>query len=98
MRYTVEGCMAELSDITANGMPTRTLAVESEDADAVVRAVEGLGLGGYENISYPRGLAALLDCAPECYAVIDVGTNSVKFHIGARDPVVSGRASPIAPS
>jgi exopolyphosphatase / guanosine-5'-triphosphate,3'-diphosphate pyrophosphatase len=26
-RYTVEGCMAELSEVVANGKPTRTLAV-----------------------------------------------------------------------
>ena len=30
-------------------------------------------------------LAALIDDEPERYAVIDVGTNSVKFHIGERD-------------
>ena len=36
-RYTVGGCMAELSEVVANGKPTRTLAVESEDAAAVMR-------------------------------------------------------------
>ena len=77
--------MAELSDVVANGKPTRTIAVESEDAAAVIRAVRELGLGGYRNTSYPLGLAALIDDAPERYAVIDVGTNSVKFHIGERD-------------
>jgi exopolyphosphatase/guanosine-5'-triphosphate,3'-diphosphate pyrophosphatase len=86
VRYTIDGCMAELSDIVADGKSTRTIAVESEDAGAVVRAVTGLGLGGYVNLSYPRALLALLDDEPERYGVIDVGTNSVKFHIGARDP------------
>lgn len=85
VRYTFDGCMAELSDIQANGKPTRTIAVESEDPASVVRAVAKLGLGGYVNVSYPRALPALLDDEPERYAVIDVGTNSVKFHIGARD-------------
>ena len=85
VRYAIDGCMAELSDILANDRSARTIAVESEDAAAVVRAVAGLGLGGYTNISYPRALAELIDDAPESYAVIDVGTNSVKFHIGARD-------------
>ncbi len=85
-RYTVGGCMAELSDVVANGTPTRTIAVESEDAPAVIRAVRDLGLGGYTNTSYPRGLAALLDAEPARFAVIDVGTNSVKFHIGERQP------------
>ena len=81
-RYTVGGCMAELSDVVANGKPTRTIAVESEDAAAVIRAVRELGLGGYTNTSYPRGLAALIDDEPLRYAVIDAGTNSIKFHIG----------------
>ena len=34
IRYTVDGCMAELSDVVANGKPTRTIAIESEDAAA----------------------------------------------------------------
>jgi exopolyphosphatase/guanosine-5'-triphosphate,3'-diphosphate pyrophosphatase len=84
-RYTVGGCMAELSDVVANGKPTRTIAVESEDAAGVIRAVRELGLGGYRNTSYPLGLAALIDDAPVRYAVIDVGTNSVKFHVGESD-------------
>jgi exopolyphosphatase/guanosine-5'-triphosphate,3'-diphosphate pyrophosphatase len=88
-RYTVGGCMADLSEVVANGKPTRTLAVESEDAAGVMRAVRELGLEGYTNASYPRALAALIDGAPERYAVIDAGTNSIKFHIGERD--VSGK-------
>jgi len=84
-RYTVGGCMAELADVVANGKPTRTIAIESEDAAGVIRAVRELGLGGYTNTSYPRGLAALIEDDPERYAVIDVGTNSIKFHIGERN-------------
>ena len=52
---------------------------------------KGLGLGGYENISYPRGLAALIDQSPELYAVIDVGTNSVKFDIASARLTGPGR-------
>ena len=84
VRYTVGGCTAEFSDVTANGKPTRTIAVESEDAAGVIRAVRELGLGGYTNTSYPRALAALIDDEPERYAVVDAGTNSIKFHIGER--------------
>ena len=80
-RYTVGGCMAELSEVVADGKPTRTVAVESEDAAAVIAAVRSLGLGGYGNTSYPRGLAALIDGSASRYAVIDVGTNSIKFHV-----------------
>jgi len=85
VRYRVEGCMAELSAITANGLPVRTIAVEAEDPQAVVRAVAALGLSGYVNTNYARGLAELLDGAPERYAVIDAGTNSIKFHIAQRN-------------
>jgi len=84
-RYTVGGCMAELCDVVANDKFTRTIAVESEDAARVIHAVKELGLGGYTNTSYPRGLTALIDDEPARYAVIDVGTNSVKLLIGERD-------------
>jgi len=85
-RYTLGGCMAELAEVSADGNATRTIAVESEDAAAVTSVVRGLGLGGYANTSYPRGLAALIDRKASRYAAIDVGTNSVKFHIGERSP------------
>jgi exopolyphosphatase/guanosine-5'-triphosphate,3'-diphosphate pyrophosphatase len=85
VRYVVGGCTAEISDVVADGKPTRTIAIESEDAAAVIAAVRGVGLGSYVNTSYPRGLAALIDGVPPRYAVIDVGTNSIKFHVGERD-------------
>jgi exopolyphosphatase/guanosine-5'-triphosphate,3'-diphosphate pyrophosphatase len=84
VRYTVGGCTSEVSDVTADGRPIRTIAIESEDAAAVVAAVREMGLGDYLNTSYPKGLAAALAGAPERYAVIDVGTNSVKFHVAER--------------
>ena len=43
----------------ADGQSTRTLAIESEDAAAVAAAVRSVGLAGYVNTSYPRGLTAL---------------------------------------
>jgi exopolyphosphatase/guanosine-5'-triphosphate,3'-diphosphate pyrophosphatase len=82
--YTVDGCMAELAEVRADGASTRTLAVESEDAAAVVAVVRSLGLGETPNVSYPRGLRTLLGLGAARYAVIDVGTNSVKFHVGER--------------
>ncbi|HEX5936343.1 MAG TPA: Ppx/GppA family phosphatase [Actinomycetota bacterium] len=83
-RFSVDGCTGELTDVTADAGSIQTVAIESEDAEAVVRAVDRLGLGAYVNTSYPRGLLALLDDEPPRFAVIDVGTNSVKFHIGER--------------
>ena len=84
VRYVVGGCTSELTDVTVDGLATRTIAVESTDKAAVLAAVQSLGLAGYRNTSYPRGLAAAIDGRPLRFAVIDVGTNSVKFHVGER--------------
>jgi exopolyphosphatase / guanosine-5'-triphosphate,3'-diphosphate pyrophosphatase len=83
-RYTVGGCMAERSEVRVDGRPTTTVAIESEDAAAVLAAVRDVGLGGWANTSYPRELARIVDARPERFAAIDVGTNSVKFHVGER--------------
>jgi exopolyphosphatase/guanosine-5'-triphosphate,3'-diphosphate pyrophosphatase len=91
VRHTVDGCSAEVSDITADGRSTRTIAIESEDAAAVMAVVRAVGLGGYLNTSYPAGLRDLLDDVPARYAVLDVGTNSVKFHVAERSPDGSWR-------
>jgi exopolyphosphatase/guanosine-5'-triphosphate,3'-diphosphate pyrophosphatase len=92
VRYTVGGCTSELSEVHAEGRATRTIAIEAEDAAAVVSAVRSVGLSGYINTNYALGLRALLDDAPERYAVIDVGTNSVKLHVGERGAIGSWRA------
>jgi exopolyphosphatase / guanosine-5'-triphosphate,3'-diphosphate pyrophosphatase len=84
--------MAEVADLQVDGREARTIAVESQDPSAVMATVRGLGLDGRVNTSYPRGLATLADAGPRRHAVIDVGTNSVKFHIGERDPDGSWRA------
>ena len=84
VRYTVGGCAAEVSEIRADGHPIRTIAIESPDADAVLAAVRSVGLGDYLNTSYPKALSAILEGRPLRYAVIDAGTNSIKFHIAER--------------
>jgi exopolyphosphatase/guanosine-5'-triphosphate,3'-diphosphate pyrophosphatase len=83
-RYTIGGCMAELTEIRTEREATRTIAVESEEAARVTEAVRELGLASYPNVNVPRGLKALVGFGARRYAVIDVGTNSVKFHIGER--------------
>ncbi len=81
-RTTVGGCAAEVSEVEAAGRRTRTIAVESSDGPGVRAAVRSLGLADHVNTAYPRGLAALLDDRGPRYAVIDVGTNSVKAVVG----------------
>jgi len=60
-RYTVGECLAEMTDLVADGHPTRTVAIEFEDPAMVLAAVHEMGLGRFENVSYPRGLKRLLD-------------------------------------
>ena len=91
-RYTLADTMAEVADLEVDGRIERTIAVESEDPTAVMAAVRRLGLDGRLNTSYPPGLWARMDAGPKRHAVIDVGTNSVKFHIGERDPDKGWRA------
>jgi exopolyphosphatase / guanosine-5'-triphosphate,3'-diphosphate pyrophosphatase len=83
-RFTLHGCMAELTDVHTRDASTRTLALESENAIRVTAAVHELGLDERPNVSFPRGLKTLVGFGAGRYAVIDVGTNSVKFHIGER--------------
>jgi exopolyphosphatase/guanosine-5'-triphosphate,3'-diphosphate pyrophosphatase len=83
-RYTIGGCQAELTEVRTADASTRTTAIESENAGAVVAALRQLGLAPRPNVSFARGLKSLLRFGSERYAVIDVGTNSVKFHVGER--------------
>ena len=82
--YKVDGCMAEVTEIRAGQSSRRTIAVESEDAAGVIAAVRELGLGARPNVNMARGLKTLVGLGAKRFAVIDVGTNSVKFHIGER--------------
>jgi exopolyphosphatase/guanosine-5'-triphosphate,3'-diphosphate pyrophosphatase len=82
--YMVGGCMAELSEVRTDQGSRRTIAVESEDPARVSAAVRELGLDSRPNVNVPRALKALVGFGARRYAVIDVGTNSVKFHIGER--------------
>ena len=60
VRYTLDGCASEVTEITVDGRPVRSVAIESEDAGRVLGVVRNMGLDGFENISYPRGLKALV--------------------------------------
>jgi exopolyphosphatase / guanosine-5'-triphosphate,3'-diphosphate pyrophosphatase len=83
-RYTIGDCMAEQTEVTTEHGSTRTVAVESENAAGVTAVVRDLGLAERPNTSYPRGLKSLVGFGAGRYAVIDVGTNSVKFNLSER--------------
>jgi exopolyphosphatase/guanosine-5'-triphosphate,3'-diphosphate pyrophosphatase len=85
VHYRIGAAMAELSEVTAGAAHSaRTLAVESENPAAVVAAVNELQLADRPNVCVARGLKSLIGFESVRFAVIDVGTNSVKLHIGER--------------
>jgi exopolyphosphatase/guanosine-5'-triphosphate,3'-diphosphate pyrophosphatase len=83
-RFTLDGCAAELTRVTTPYGSTRSVAVESEHAEQVVTAVRRIGLLPRPNVNYARELRVLARFGVERCAVVDVGTNSTKFHIGER--------------
>ncbi|MEI7994757.1 MAG: hypothetical protein WCH01_07620 [Methylococcaceae bacterium] len=60
-RYQLEDCIAELTEVVADGKIIRTLAVESENPAHIAAALRALNLGGIENVSYPRGLKRFVE-------------------------------------
>ena len=90
-RYRVGECLAELTDVRVGERSTRTIAVESEDPSRVIGTVRELGLAVRPNVNYARGLKTLTGFGVERFAVIDVGTNSVKFHVSERGADGVGR-------
>jgi len=82
--YEFGGCMAELSEVSAGGRTARTIAVESEDPRLVGAALRELQLADRPNVCLARGLKSLIGFESVSFAVIDVGTNSVKLHVGER--------------
>jgi len=84
VHYLLGTCMAELSEVTVPGGSAPTLALESEDPADVAAALRELRLAGRPNVCFARGLKTLIGFEPVRFAVIDVGTNSVKLHVGER--------------
>lgn len=82
--YDVDGCMVEATEISVDGTMTRTVTVESPDRSVVVDTLARLGLAGRRNVSLARGLKTLVGFGTTRFAVIDIGTNSVKFHLAER--------------
>jgi exopolyphosphatase/guanosine-5'-triphosphate,3'-diphosphate pyrophosphatase len=61
VRYTVGGCVAELTELVANATEVRSAAIEDTDEARVIAAVRSMEFPSEANISYPRGLVQLLN-------------------------------------
>src|SRR5215469_4634774 len=60
VRYKVNGCTSEITDVVVDGHKTRTVALELEDADRVIATVREMALGSFPNISYRGGIKRLV--------------------------------------
>jgi exopolyphosphatase / guanosine-5'-triphosphate,3'-diphosphate pyrophosphatase len=80
--YRVDGCMVELTQFDTSGTSIQTIAIESPDRALVRSTIHTLGLDGRRNVNVARGLKALAGFGTRRAAVVDVGTNSVKFFVG----------------
>jgi exopolyphosphatase/guanosine-5'-triphosphate,3'-diphosphate pyrophosphatase len=89
--YVVDDCMVELTDIAAGDETVRTIAIESPEPARVRATMRALGLDGRRNVNMARGLSTLVGLGARRHAVVDVGTNSVKFHVGELMPDRSWR-------
>jgi exopolyphosphatase/guanosine-5'-triphosphate,3'-diphosphate pyrophosphatase len=84
VRYRLDDCMVELSKFRVEPRSIRTIAIESPDPALVLATIHKLGLDGRRNTNVARGLKTLVGFGTVRYAVVDVGTNSVKYNRGER--------------
>jgi hypothetical protein len=62
--FTINGCIAEIAHLLINGAAIQTVAVELEDVDAILGAMEMLGLGEYENVNYLLAIKRIVGLEP----------------------------------
>ena len=60
MRFTLKACLAEFSSVTINDVTRETVAVESDDPEAVLQLIRELKIDGATNTSYIREIKQLL--------------------------------------
>lgn len=63
--YTIGGCITEIAEIKVNGASIKTICIEAEDHEKVVKAKEMLGMTDkLENVSYPLAMKRIMGLAP----------------------------------
>jgi exopolyphosphatase/guanosine-5'-triphosphate,3'-diphosphate pyrophosphatase len=54
--FSYRGCLAEFSEIAANGRTRQSFCIESEDREVLLAALKDLNLPPKANVNFPRGL------------------------------------------
>jgi hypothetical protein len=62
--FTVNECITEIAELLINGAAIQTVAVESVDVAAILKARELLGLEEYENINYLKAIKRIIGMEP----------------------------------
>ena len=62
--FSVNGCITEIAELLVNGAAIKTVAVESEDIEAVLESKEMLGLREYENVNYLLAIKRIIGMEP----------------------------------
>jgi hypothetical protein len=62
--YSIQGCISEIAELLINGAAIKTVAVESDNIEAVLKAIEMLGLQEYENVNYLLAIKRILGMEP----------------------------------
>lgn len=63
--YTIGGCITEIADIKVNGASIKTICIEAEEPQKVLKAKEMLGISSkQENVSYPLAMKRIMGLAP----------------------------------
>jgi hypothetical protein len=62
--FTINGCITEIAQLLINGAAIQTVAVELENVDAILKAIDILGLNDYENINYLLAIKRIIGMAP----------------------------------
>jgi len=62
--YTVNECITEIAEIKVNGASIKTICIEAEDPEKVLKAKELIGIGSeVENVSYPLAMKRVMGLA-----------------------------------
>jgi hypothetical protein len=62
--FTVNGCITEIAHLLINGAAIQTVAVEQEDVNAILKALDQLGLTEFENVNYLWAIKRIIGLAP----------------------------------
>jgi exopolyphosphatase/guanosine-5'-triphosphate,3'-diphosphate pyrophosphatase len=62
--FMIEGCMVEINELLVNGAAIKSVAVEAEGVELVLKVRDMIGLGAYENVNYLKMIKRILGLTP----------------------------------